>query len=155
MSGVQKEGCLVRGKDSETCFARMRETQRKYGIWDALVAHKILTIQEVFGDYNLGPGEDSFADLTGWAAVSIHSGAHVNYVQPCPVHRLSNVIGTVRILRFVSAGKPKTLHYVSRRIACFGSTGLFNEIVGVLEDACPFCTCLACHTTTDTLRVSG
>ncbi|CAG8957188.1 hypothetical protein HYFRA_00009389 [Hymenoscyphus fraxineus] len=135
MPEVRQVGCLVRAKDKEAGFLRIRECLEKYGLWRAAAAHKILPLPGNLEDETLGFGQERFEELAEWASVVFHLGAHVNYTQPYSIHRPANVIGTVNILRFVAAGKPKSLQYVSS-ISCFGPTGRFTGTSRVPEDAC-------------------
>ncbi|EEH21386.1 hypothetical protein PABG_03602 [Paracoccidioides brasiliensis Pb03] len=133
MPDVHQVGCLVRAPNVDLGFARLRHILEKYKLWNDSLKAKLLILPGNLEDDNLGFSEERFGEIAEWASVVFHLGARVNYVQPYSVHRAANVIGTVNILRLVSVGRPKTLHYVSS-ISCFGPTGMINGVSHVAED---------------------
>ncbi|PGH17488.1 hypothetical protein AJ79_01088 [Helicocarpus griseus UAMH5409] len=133
MPEVHQVGCLVRASNVDTGFMRLRQILEKYKLWKDSLMAKLLILPGNLEDDNLGFSKERFEEIAEWASVVFHLGARVNYVQPYSVHRAANVIGTLNILRLVSTGRPKTLHYVSS-ISCFGPTGMITGATHVAED---------------------
>ncbi|KLJ10798.1 hypothetical protein EMPG_13836 [Blastomyces silverae] len=133
MPDVHQVGCLVRASSVETGFMRLRQILEKYKLWNESLMAKLLILPGNLEDDNLGFSKERFEEIAEWASVVFHFGARVNYIQPYSVHRAANVIGTLNILRLVSLGRPKTLHYVSS-ISCFGPTGMITGASQVSED---------------------
>ncbi|EQL29819.1 hypothetical protein, variant 2 [Blastomyces dermatitidis ATCC 26199] len=133
MPDVHQVGCLVRASSVETGFMRLRKILEKYKLWNESLMAKLLILPGNLEDDNLGFSKERFEEITEWASAVFHFGARVNYIQPYSVHRAANVIGTLNILRLVSTGRPKTLHYVSS-ISCFGPTGMITGASKVSED---------------------
>ena len=129
---VLQVGCLVRANDPAHGLSRIRQSLEKYSLWDEKLAWKLLPLPGNLQDEDLGLGRERFAALSEWASVIYHLAAHVNYTQPYSVHRPSNVIGTLNVLRFVALGRVKALHYVSS-ISAFGPTGMINGTTYVSE----------------------
>ncbi|EEH03446.1 antibiotic synthetase [Histoplasma capsulatum G186AR] len=133
MPDVHQVGCLVRASSVETGFKRLRQILEKYKLWNESLMAKLLVLPGNLEDDNLGFTKERFEEIAEWASVVFHLGARVNYIQPYSVHRAANVIGTLNILRLVSIGRPKTLHYVSS-ISCFGPTGMITGASRISED---------------------
>ncbi|KKZ61512.1 hypothetical protein EMCG_00591 [[Emmonsia] crescens] len=133
MPDVHQVGCLVRASNVDTGFMRLRQILEKYKLWNDSFMTKLLILPGNLEDDNLGFSKERFEEIAEWASVVFHLGARVNYIQPYSVHRAANVIGTLNILRLVSTGRPKTLHYVSS-ISCFGPTGMITGASQVSED---------------------
>ncbi|PGH02659.1 hypothetical protein GX51_04542 [Blastomyces parvus] len=133
MPDVHQVGCLVRASSVEAGFMRLRQILEKYKLWNESLTSKLLILPGNLEDDNLGFSKERFEEIAEWASVVFHFGARVNYIQPYSVHRAANVIGTLNILRLVSIGRPKTLHYVSS-ISCFGPTGMITGVSQVSED---------------------
>ncbi|OJD22855.1 hypothetical protein ACJ73_05798 [Blastomyces percursus] len=133
MPDVHQVGCLVRASTVEAGFTRLRQILEKYKLWNESLMTKLIILPGNLEDDNLGFSKERFEEIAEWASVVFHFGARVNYIQPYSVHRAANVIGTLNILRLVSIGRPKTLHYVSS-ISCFGPTGMITGASQVSED---------------------
>ncbi|PGH30113.1 hypothetical protein GX50_07133 [[Emmonsia] crescens] len=133
MPDIHQVGCLVRASNVDTGFMRLRQILEKYKLWNDSLMAKLLILPGNLEDDNLGFSKERFEEIAEWASVVFHLGARVNYIQPYSVHRAANVIGTLNILRLVSTGRPKTLHYVSS-ISCFGPTGMITGASQVSED---------------------
>ncbi|KAL9125173.1 MAG: hypothetical protein Q9217_005583 [Psora testacea] len=133
MPCVLQVGCLVRAHDPMHGLIRIRRSLEKYQLWEDRLAWKLLVFPGNLVDEHFGLGQDRFDAIAEWASVVFHLGAHVNYTQPYSVHRPSNVIGTLNVLRFVSTGRVKALHYVSS-ISAFGPSGMINGVTYVSED---------------------
>ncbi|KAK2788354.1 putative NRPS-like protein biosynthetic cluster [Onygenales sp. PD_12] len=133
MPDIHQVGCLVRALNVEIGLQRIRHALEKYQLWEDSLTAKLLVLPGNLEDDNLGFSPERFEEIADWASVVFHLGARVNYIQPYSVHRPANVIGTLNILRLVSTGRPKALHY-SSSISCFGPTGLITGVSQVSED---------------------
>jgi nucleoside-diphosphate-sugar epimerase len=106
--------CLVRAPSSAAALVRLHELAGSQGVdlppgWSKCV-------RPVCGDlgrdrFGLSPGD--WDELTGRVDTVYHCGARVNMVLPYARLRQDNVLGTREVLRFLSAGRGKRLHYAS------------------------------------------
>ncbi|KAK2877027.1 Type I Iterative PKS [Arthroderma sp. PD_2] len=115
---VKAVACLVRASDEHTGRVRIREAFEKYGIKQKF-GEKLLVVPGDLSRPTLGLGQKRFDDLSEWASVVFHLGAHVNYLEPYSAHRETNVLGTYNMLQFANNKRPITFHY-SSSIAAYG-----------------------------------
>lgn len=125
--------CLVRARDVETGYTRLRQALEKYGLWEASFVGRLQPVLGDLGSPLLGLSPSEFHELAAREEALFHVGAHVNYVQPYSAHRAANVDGTTEVLRLAMQGRPKPVHHMST-IAVFGPTGYFNGLAHVRED---------------------
>jgi L-tyrosine reductase len=129
--------CLVRAKDAETGFRRLKDTFSKYGLSLSLVQEERIVI--LLGDIampDLGLGWEQYQFYSTWASVVFHLAAQVNFVQPYSTHRAANVLGTLNMIRFCNNKRLKELHYASS-ISAYGPTGLVTGATHLPEDEKP------------------
>ncbi|KAL4745484.1 hypothetical protein BDW72DRAFT_198612 [Aspergillus terricola var. indicus] len=129
--------CLVRARDESHARGRIRDTLGKYNL--TLNPHDEAKIEAVAGDLSqpdLGLGEEQYRHYAQWSSVVFHLAAHVNYIEPYSTHRPANVIGTLNVIRFSQAHRPKSLHYTSS-ISAYGPTGLVTGTRYLSEDERP------------------
>ncbi|CAG7965630.1 unnamed protein product [Penicillium olsonii] len=137
MPQVRRVACLIRAKDEEAGWTRLRKNLKKYQITiDSEMEERVLIVPGDFGQPNLGLSPDIYDLLGGWSSVVFHLGAHVNYVQPYSSHRSANVHGTLRMLEFANHRRPKMLHY-SSSIAAYGPSGFVLGAKRIGEDERP------------------
>lgn len=125
MPGVRQVACLVRAADRSSAFVRIRNNMSRYGVWEDTFSDRLLPLSGDLAQNDLGLGRTRFVELSETSDVVFHLGAQVNYIQPYSSHRAANVTGTINILRFVTSGNPKALHYMST-ISVFGPVGLLS-----------------------------
>lgn len=130
---IHQIGCLVRAADATVGLKRLRVAMTKYDLWEHIFEEKLLVLPGLLEDEYLGLGLERFEEIANWASVIFHLGAHVNYTQPYSLHRPSNTLGTLNVLRFACTGRTKAVHYVSS-ISCFGPTGFVTGASTVQED---------------------
>ncbi|AHY45894.1 Thioester-redct: thioester reductase domain [Rubrobacter radiotolerans] len=122
-------GCLVRRRAGEAPLAPVRENLRRYGLWRADFARRIVPVPGDLARPRLGLDRDAFEDLSERTDLVLHAGAGVNLVYPYSALRAVNVEGTREVLRLCCSGRPKPLHHVS-------TDGVFPPGSGVCrEDA--------------------
>ncbi|SHG69585.1 non-ribosomal peptide synthetase [Streptoalloteichus hindustanus] len=105
--------CLVRAKSREHASERLRETMRRYLIWDDSYAHRIRPLVGDLGRPRLGLTEGQWHELSGLVDAIYHCGATVNFVYPYSALRKPNVHGTQQLLRLACAERLKAFHHVS------------------------------------------
>jgi amino acid adenylation domain-containing protein/thioester reductase-like protein len=106
--------CLVRAPSPAAALARLRDSAENQGV--DLPPGWTERMRTVCGDlgrdhFGLSPGD--WEDLAGRVDTVYHCGARVNVVLPYARLRQDNVAGTREVLRLLSAGRRKRLHYVS------------------------------------------
>jgi amino acid adenylation domain-containing protein/thioester reductase-like protein len=104
--------CLVRVQHHSEAHLKLRSTLEHY----SLDTDQLARIIPVVGDLSqpqFGLTEQQFQTLADSIDTVYHSGANVNLLYPYSVLYHTNVRGTHDILKLVSCGKPKFLHYFS------------------------------------------
>ncbi|KAM5467173.1 Type I Iterative PKS [Microsporum ferrugineum] len=131
---VRRVACLVRASNEDNGRERIRKALEKHGIQRELDGRLLVVLGDLSSP-NLGLEQQRFDELSEWASVVFHLGAHVNYLQPYSAHREANVLGSFNILRFAANKRPIALHYSSSIAAC-GLGALVGER-HILEDEKP------------------
>ncbi|KAF7727371.1 hypothetical protein EC973_007614 [Apophysomyces ossiformis] len=131
---VKQVTCLVRASSNDAALDRIRKNMCFYGLWESYLSTRLLALAGDLSQECFGLGQAHFDELSVSSDVVFHLGAHVNYVQPYTAHRPANVTGTINVLKFVTSGKPKALHYVSS-ISAFGPVSVLKRVDVVYEDA--------------------
>ncbi|ORX94094.1 L-aminoadipate-semialdehyde dehydrogenase [Basidiobolus meristosporus CBS 931.73] len=112
-----KVHCLVRCKDEESGFERIKKNCEAHLVWKESWGQagneNVLAVKGDLNMENLGIGQEKWAELTQVVDIIIHNGALVHWVYPYQKLRAANVIGTLEALRLASEHKTKSLHFVS------------------------------------------
>jgi amino acid adenylation domain-containing protein/thioester reductase-like protein len=106
--------CLVRSPSPAAAAARLHELRESQGV--DLPPGSSERVRAVCGDlgrnrFGLSPGD--WENLAGRVDTVYHCGARVNIVLPYTRLRQDNVLATREVLRFLSGGRGKRLHYAS------------------------------------------
>lgn len=125
--------CLVRARNEAEGLARVRQTLRKYSLWDDRLAARIQTVPGDLREARFGLSPRAWAALAEQVDTIFHCGAQVSYVQPYSAHKATNVDGTTEVLKLAASGRVKPLHHISS-IAVFGPTGYFSGQAVIGED---------------------
>lgn len=128
--------CLVRGRDAETCVARVVDNLKAHAVWREEFSARLEAIPADVGLPRLGLGEAEFHALGRRAHAIIHNAARVHWLHEYKALRAANVCGTLEILRLaVAEGRtqPIPVHHVS-------TTGVYEtphylESDAIMEDA--------------------
>ncbi|KAF9957508.1 hypothetical protein BGZ70_009489 [Mortierella alpina] len=120
--------------NNDEALDRIRQNMCLYGLWDVQFPIRLLPLAGDLSHEYFGLEPSRFDELSMSSDVVFHLGAHVNYIQPYTAHRPANVTGTINVLKFVTSGNPKSLHYVSS-ISAFGPVNLLKRTETVYEDA--------------------
>jgi thioester reductase-like protein len=104
---------LVRAPNAEAAAGRQRSVLQSYRLWDESRAVRLHTVLGDLGRPALGLAESEFARLANEVDAVFHAGAVVNLVFPYSLLKPPNVNGTKEVLRLVTTGRSKWLHYVS------------------------------------------
>jgi thioester reductase-like protein len=108
-----KVHCLVRAGDREEGSARLRRELMSYGLWDPMVAHRIVAVPGDLARPRLGQTQDGFSALAETVDAVYHAGALVNFLFPYSEMRSTNVSGTEEVLRLAVENRSKPVHFVS------------------------------------------
>ncbi|MDX7990684.1 non-ribosomal peptide synthetase [Xenorhabdus littoralis] len=125
--------CLVRAKDDAAALKRIKNTLSKYGLWEASFAGRIRAVAGDLSQPRLRLSDELYNELANTSDVVFHAAADVNYIHPYRTQRASNIDSTLNILRLVTHGKAKSVHYVST-IAAFGPVGLLHSTTCIYEN---------------------
>ena len=103
--------CLVRCGSPEDGLARVKRSLTNYGQWDDSMTARITVVPGDLSRPLFGLMPSDFSDLAEQIETIYHCGALVNFMQPYPVLKATNVGGVQEVLRLASRGKP--LHHCS------------------------------------------
>ncbi|KAJ5864921.1 uncharacterized protein N7529_006837 [Penicillium soppii] len=136
MPSMKEIACLTRGTEEVSPLDRIKNTFKKYDMWNEDVSKNLDKIIILDGDMTkdrLGLSESDYQWLIGWAPAVFHSAAKINWCDTYSGHYAQNIIGTRNILRVAAEGRRKTLHYIST-IDVWAVTGLILGTDVVTED---------------------
>jgi amino acid adenylation domain-containing protein/thioester reductase-like protein len=105
--------CLIRTATPESGRARIEESLRRYDLWDAAAAARIVVVPGDLARPGLGLSDEAFARLAERIDSIIHNGALVNFAYPYATLKPANVLGTAEILRLATTARLKPVHLVS------------------------------------------
>jgi amino acid adenylation domain-containing protein/thioester reductase-like protein len=105
--------CLVRASHLEEGQARIKDTLKRYKLWDEDFDHRIFPVLGNLEEPFLGLDSITFSRLAEKIDVIYHSAAWVNIIYPYSVLKKANTDGTQELLRLASKTKVKPLHYIS------------------------------------------
>ena len=107
--------CLVRDRDSgeNGSSNRVRETLKFYGLGGQAMEDRIVQVSGDLTQPRMGMDAEQYRQLADKIDMVFHCAASVNYVYPYSVVKPHTVGGTLEVLKFACAGKPKTLQYIS------------------------------------------
>ncbi|MES2936894.1 MAG: amino acid adenylation domain-containing protein [Pseudomonadota bacterium] len=103
--------CLVRARDAEHAFARIRESMKLYGLWRGEDASRIVAIPGDLGAPGLGL--DAAPRLAHTLDLIVHNGAAVNHALPYGELLKPNVDSTLHLLNLAATGKAKQFAFIS------------------------------------------
>jgi amino acid adenylation domain-containing protein/thioester reductase-like protein len=105
--------CLVRSNNIKEASDRLRDTMKRYEIWDDHFGTRIIPILGDLEQPRFGMDQPQFVKLANQIDVIYHSGAYVNLVYPYSALRAANVGGTLEVLRLATTSETIPLHYIS------------------------------------------
>ncbi|KAF7586076.1 hypothetical protein BBP40_009607 [Aspergillus hancockii] len=130
---VKSIACLIRADSAEMGISRIKQIFTKYGLSDDLIS-KVIAVPGDVTKENLGLEKETYNNLAQWSSAVFHFVGYVNYTLPYSVHRSTNVLGLLEVLRFANTERLKPIHYCSSISAC----GITKNLVGpVPEDVRP------------------
>lgn len=105
--------CLVRAGSDDEAVNRVRDTMRRYRIWDEAYLSRVKPVVGDLGQPRFGLAEDVYERLGQRIDVIHHCGAVANFLYPYSAIKAPNVDGTAEVLRLATTGTLKAVHYVS------------------------------------------
>ncbi|ETN43187.1 L-aminoadipate-semialdehyde dehydrogenase [Cyphellophora europaea CBS 101466] len=109
---ISKAILLVRAKDAETAFSRVKMTCAAYGVWQEAWASRIQCVTGSLGPAKFGLSDEDWS-ASADADVVIHNGAQVHWINTYDMLKPPNVLGTVEAIKLCAEGKPKRFCFVS------------------------------------------
>ena len=104
---------LVRAKDHQDAFIRVKRTMLAYKIWEPEFEARLECIPGDLAASNLGQNEAEWKRLGGVVDLIIANGARVHWLDSYYQLRASNVLSLVALLNLTTQGKAKRLSFVS------------------------------------------
>ncbi|MDT0471445.1 thioester reductase domain-containing protein [Streptomyces sp. DSM 41014] len=111
--------CLVRGKDREAAYERLRASLVWYRVWDDIDPDRLDVLAGDLAEPGLGLTEQVHDRLARTVDVIYHAGATVHWLHPYTALSAANVRGTEEILRLAARHRTVPVHHVS-------TVGVFN-----------------------------
>lgn len=125
---VRKVYALVRARDTQDAFNRLKRTCQAYGVWKNDWKNRIECIPGSLGPSKFGVTEEQWKTLADSTDVVIHNGAQVHWINTYEMLKGPNVLGTIDALKLCADGKPKQFAFVS-------STSVLDHDYFVLESS--------------------
>lgn len=110
---IRKVYTLIRAKDAQSAFDRLKRTCQAYGVWSDEWTSRIECIPGNLGPVKFGVTNEHWRTLTETVDVVIHNGAQVHWINTYEMLKPPNVLGTVEALKLCAEGKPKLFAFVS------------------------------------------
>ncbi|KAI8968242.1 L-aminoadipate-semialdehyde dehydrogenase [Mycotypha africana] len=111
--GTKKVICIVRAKDNETAFHRVKQAAINHLVWKEEDEHRMEALCGDLSSDHLGLSEADWKRCASEADAVVHNGALVHWVYPYQQLRAPNVIGTLWAIRLASEQRQKSFHFVS------------------------------------------
>lgn len=124
--------CLVRAKDADEGWHRIRRNLKFFSLWDEALGQRIVALVGDFSQPRLGLPAERWEALAAEVDVIYHNGAWVNFIYPYSVLKAANARGTEEILRLATHASLKPVHYIST-IGVLMSEGYPHDAV-LMED---------------------
>jgi len=105
--------CLVRADSAEQAHARIRESLRRYRIWEERFGDRIVAVPGDLAAPGFGLDAADYTRLAERIDVIYHNGARVNHIEPYARLRAANVEGTREVLRLATTTRIKPVHFIS------------------------------------------
>ncbi|MFA5879936.1 MAG: amino acid adenylation domain-containing protein [Candidatus Margulisiibacteriota bacterium] len=105
--------CLVRAKDKEIGFLRLKEKLILIDHWHEEYTSRLIPILGDLSQPQLGISNQTWVLLGKKIDVIYHNGAMVNFIYPYDQLKPSNVLGTKEVIKIACANKAKPIYYVS------------------------------------------
>jgi thioester reductase-like protein len=105
--------CLVRPRNGESAFERIKKNLQHYSIWEDRFRDRISPLVGDLTQPQLGLSDQQWQKLAREIDVIYHNGAWLNFALSYSALKPANVLGTLEILKLAGEKKIKQLHYVS------------------------------------------
>ena len=128
--------CLVRAASLAAARERVATSLRAVGVDLDAHAERVRVLAGATEAPRLGLSEHTYRDLANRIGVIHHCAASVNWVIGYPQLRVSNVLGTLALIRFACQGARKRIFYSSSIAVCFAGNG--PKVVDEGTDMLPF-----------------
>ncbi|CAO3703787.1 unnamed protein product [Rhizopus stolonifer] len=110
---TKKVICVVRAKDSQSAFDRVKKAAVDHLVWKESWAGRVEAVCGDLGSERLGLSEADWNRCVIETDSVIHNGALVHWVYPYSQLYAPNVLGTLWGMRLASEHKQKSFHFVS------------------------------------------
>ncbi|MGQ0774365.1 MAG: amino acid adenylation domain-containing protein [Pseudonocardiales bacterium] len=105
--------CLVRARDVQHAWQRLRATLDKYGLADSLPVERVSVVVGDLTKPRLGLSYEDYERMADQVDTICHNGAHVDALFPYQQLKDANVGGTNQLLQLATTTWLKPLHFVS------------------------------------------
>lgn len=109
--------CLVRADSEDAARDRLATRIAHYrlaaALGDSQDGGRIRVLRGDVSVPGFGLADADYADLAASVDCVVHAAADVNMVQDYDRLRAANIVGTLEVLRFATAGRVKVLHHIS------------------------------------------
>lgn len=105
--------CLVRSRNREDGFHRLKSNLEKFGVWKQDYTDRIVPLSGDLAQKHFGLEEEIYQSVAGLVDAVFHNGAMVNFSYSYDLLKKANVTGTREVLEFTACERIKPLYYVS------------------------------------------
>lgn len=105
--------CLVRERNYDLAFSKLRDAMQYYGAWQESFIAKIRIVVGDLSKDKLGINSDEYDQLAQSIDAIIHNGAKVHHLSPYSQLKKTNVNATEELIRLAATHKLKAIHYCS------------------------------------------
>lgn len=108
-----KVHCLVRAKNQQKAFERVKKSMTQFGIWKESMAKQIFVHCGDISKDRFAWTEQKWNKLSKNIELIIHAAASVDFLKAYELQRDVNVKGTAEVIKFANSHKAKAIHHVS------------------------------------------
>ncbi|MDY5912046.1 MAG: thioester reductase domain-containing protein [Inconstantimicrobium porci] len=105
--------CHVRAKTRHEGFERIKENMKYYDLWNDKYNERLTPVIGSLDEDNLGINQREYNYLCDHVDTVYHCGALLNFIYPYSRLKETNVLGTIRTIKFACSGKAKYYNYIS------------------------------------------
>ena len=105
--------CHVRAKTRHEGFERIKENMKYYDLWNDKYNERLTPVIGSLDEDNLGINQREYNYLCDHVDTVYHCGALLNFIYPYSRLKNTNVLGTVRAIKFACTGKAKYFNFIS------------------------------------------
>jgi thioester reductase-like protein len=105
--------CLVRAPSTRHALLRLKETLRRWGLWNDRFESRIVAVVADLSQPRLGVTEQDYITLCDQVDSIYHCATSMNHLETYAMAKASNVESAREIVKLAARGKSKLINYIS------------------------------------------